>query len=204
MTFDPHEKHLSARAVEWLRAKTWRILPRYQQPGGLPACWGTMHGPERGLNPPSAIWKKLNKWALKQGLLRWKMHYPMDESFSWTKHMVQVADVRALVRGRTKGATSQRYTANPFGGPVIVEEPRMPTCPECAVILDEELSATQQRWEFPDDWKTRMAVPHVMELVDPKTGDVERVVFDAAVEHEAEDDPDDNGEPLVGQSATFG
>jgi len=200
-SFDPNLSHLSLRAVEWLRAKTWR-LDSYRQPASMPACWGRMHPNWPGLEVPRG-WKT---WA-KTGNLNSSRR--RREGLPWAAFLVQPADMRAFVRCRTPGASSRKYVQDVNGHYVQVRA-ALPTCPTCAVLADKELSETTQQWVEPPEWtraKERsqdltlgITDETTFSLVDPKSGKASPIVTVSAAPpmsieelFEAGDDVNDSG-----------
>lgn len=174
-------RHLSTRAVEWLRASTWQVT--YMTPTAMPACWGLLH-PGRGLEPPTwareilnqgpplrsltiaqwvfrdtpseiflGAWPSIGERALTLEETR-SLHLP-DEMLKVLREQdyTGVADVRAIVRGMTSNASSKVWEWR--NGGETSREARPPTCTTCSVLYDEELPATHQKWVEPPGWKSR-------------------------------------------------
>lgn len=169
MNPERHERHLSARAVEWLRASAWRF-GRYAAPGGFPACWGLFH-PGRGFSVPEwamhvveGFQRDLRRFMLEQAkpehLKAWACvgREPMEPGIYFPPELrrlldletfTEVADVRAIMRGLTSSGSSKVWGRDGDEN----RDPRLPTCSTCAVLADEELSASKQRWEEPVEWR---------------------------------------------------
>lgn len=191
------ELHLSVRAVEWLRDTRWPLV-KYRHPVGLPACWGAMHTKEqcaeRGFKVPEDVTPCPEcKGKRRVQAAYFEREYDEDGEPEYARPvlrvtdcaackasglalpkrmLVGVVDVRAIVRSRTPGASGLVWYEDRHGQRKGMA-PRTPTCSLCAVIFDEELTATKQRWELMErdengEWvKVERVAPFDVEFVKP-------------------------------------